>query len=45
MHTRTLNEKETILDEKNEIERKMNGSKKDWGKKERKRKRGEDIML
>jgi hypothetical protein len=42
-----LNEKETILDEKNEIERKMNAIKKDWEKRERERerKRGEDIML
>jgi hypothetical protein len=35
------------LDEKNEIEKKMNGSKKDWEKRERKRKRkrGEDINV
>jgi hypothetical protein len=34
-----LNEKKTILDEKNEIERKMNAIKKDWEKREREEKR------
>jgi hypothetical protein len=37
-----LNEKETILDEKNEIEREMNGSKKDWKKK---RERGKEVRI
>jgi hypothetical protein len=36
-----LNEKETILDEKNEIEREMNGSKKDW----KKRERGKEVRI
>jgi hypothetical protein len=38
-----LNEKETILDEKNEIERKINAIKKDWEKRERER--GKEVRI